>query len=81
MQYSCLPILEDSINKIAKPYSELASAVEATTHRLPTTGIIVPSPAELLQGLGSAEEVMNEILAVAGPHLDNVLTSLSSLFV
>lgn len=72
MQHAFLPLLEDSIGKISPAYSELATAIEATTHRLPTTGIIVPPPAELNQALIEAEETMNDILEAVGPQLDAV---------
>lgn len=69
-QHAFLPLLEDSIGKISPAYSELATAIEATTHRLPTTGIIVPPPAELNQALIEAEETMDDILEAVGPQLD-----------
>lgn len=69
MQHAFLPLLEDSIGKISPAYSELATAIEATTHRLPTTGIIVPPPAELNQALIEAEETMDDILVAVGPQL------------
>jgi hypothetical protein len=74
VQYSCISLLEDGTHKIAPPYRELASAIEATTHRLPTTGIIVPPPAELNQALAAVEETMNGILEAVGPQLDTVLS-------
>jgi hypothetical protein len=67
-----MPLLEDSIVKISPAYSELATAIEATTHRLPTTGIIVPPPAELNQALIEAEETMDDILEAVGPQLGAV---------
>lgn len=68
-QYACMPLLEDSIVKISPAYSELSTAIEATTHRLPTTGIIVPPPAELNQALIEAEETMDDILEAVGSQL------------
>lgn len=71
-QFSITPILEASIDKITTEFSELAAAVEATTHRLPTTGIIVPTPDELLHELSSTEQALSDILTLVGPNADTV---------
>jgi len=71
-QFSIMPILENSLHKMSKDFSELASAVEETTHRLPTAGIINPSPEELQHELAFAEQALSEIQAIAGPHQDKL---------
>lgn len=77
LQFSITPILEASLEKISSEFSELASAVEATTHRLPTTGIIVPTSEELIQELSQSEQVLSEILALVSPHAEKVELCLS----
>lgn len=67
-----MPLLQASLDRISSEFAELSSAVEATTHRLPTTGIIVPTTEQLLQELSTSEQTLNDILTIADPHLDKV---------
>jgi len=70
-QYSCIPILEESIKKIPD-YQELAAAVEISTHCIPVTGVIVPTQGEFLQALESAAATLGEIREAVGPRIDEL---------
>ncbi len=43
-------------------YKRLAECVYATTHRMPTTGVVVPSTTDLMQSLRSSHNMLNELL-------------------